>query len=151
MRDITRRWCAIGVVTTIVVIAPQSYVHTQQAPSPSADLATLFATGSVLQDRNGDGVIDFVNARVVLGERPSASDVSAAADLAARFGFETMAMNLPLSATPEAGTTAFIIGREGVRRAGVTPPPVTEMVTKVVVVTGVVKMLKPPVVLPNGI
>ena len=123
MRDITRRWCAIGVVTTIVVIAPQSYVHTQQAPSPSADLATLFATGGVLQDRNGDGVIDFVNARVLLGERPSASDVSAAADLAARFGFETMAMNLPLSATPEAGTTAFLIGREGVQRAGVTPPP----------------------------
>lgn len=33
----------------------------------------------------------------------------------------------------------------------VTPPPVTEMVTGVVVVTGVVKMLNPPVVLPAGI
>src|SRR5207247_11420522 len=49
-----------------------------------------------------------------------ARDVSAAEDVSARLGFETMAMNLPLSATPEAGTTAFIIGHDGAQRAGVT-------------------------------
>lgn len=121
MRDITRRWCAIGVVAVLTLIAPQPSVHTQPAPGLSADLATLFAPGGILQDRNGDGVIDFINARIVLGEAPSASDVSAAADLAARFGFETMAMNLPLSATPEAGAIAFIVGRDGTERAGITP------------------------------
>src|SRR5580693_2652048 len=101
MRNITRRWCARSVAAALVLIAPRAAVQTQRAPSPPADLATLFAPGGALQDRNGDGVIDFVNARVVLGERPGAADVSAAADLAARLGFETMAMNLPLSATPE--------------------------------------------------
>ena len=122
MRNITRRWCARGVAAAIVLIAPRAAVQTQRAPSPPADLATLFAPGGVLQDRNGDGVIDFVNARVVLGERPGAAEVSAAADLAARLGFETMAMNLPLSATPEAGATMFVVGRDGAQRAGVSPP-----------------------------
>ena len=103
--------CRIALVATLCGNA-----QTQPPPIPSADLATLFAPGGLLQDRNGDGVIDFVNARVVLGERPSAADVSAAADVAARLGFETMAMNLPLSSTPEAGATAFIVGRDGMQR-----------------------------------
>src|SRR3989442_5570471 len=128
MGDITRRWCAIGMVNVIVLIAPPASVHTQQAPSPFADLTTLFAPGGVLQDRNGDGVIDFVNARIVLGEKPSAADVSAAADVAARLGFQTMAMNLPLSDAHDTGPTAIIIGRDGARRMGVTPPDVTGLV-----------------------
>src|SRR5262249_21292786 len=86
MEDVTRTWCAIGLVTIIVLIAPPMSVQTQQAPSPSADLTTLFAPGGLLQDRNGDGVIDFVNARLVLGEKPSVADLSAPADLAARLG-----------------------------------------------------------------
>src|SRR5437773_2920927 len=118
----TRRWCAAGVMTTVALIGPRTSVHTQQVPSPSADLATLFTPGGILQDRNGDGVIDFVNARFVLAERPSAEDVCAAADVAARLGFETMAMNLPFSSIPEAGAAAFIIGRDGAQRAGLTPP-----------------------------
>jgi Zinc carboxypeptidase len=122
MRPINRGWCALGVVVGIALIAPRGLVRAQPAPDRSRDLATLFEPGGLLQDRNGDGVIDYVNARVVLAERPSAADVSAAADLAARLGFETMAMNLPLTATPEAGATALIVGGEGVRRAGVTPP-----------------------------
>ena len=122
MGDITRRWSAIGVVASVVSIAAGAAVQPRQAPSRLADLATIFTPGEVLQDRNGDGVIDFVNARIVLGEKPSAADVSAAADVAARFGFETMAMNLPLSSTPEVGATMFVIGRDGAQHAGVTTP-----------------------------
>src|SRR5439155_17584894 len=103
-------------------------VHTEQVPSPTADLTTLFAPGGILQDRNGDGVIDFVNARIVLGEKPSAADVAAAADMAARLGFGTMAMNLPLSDGQDTGPTAIIIGGDGARRMGVTPPEVTRLV-----------------------
>src|SRR6266487_2622697 len=118
----TRSWCAAGAMATFALIGPRTSVQTQQGVTASPDLATLFTPGGILQDRNGDGVIDFVNARFVLGERPSAEDVCAAADVAARLGFETMAMNLPLSSTPEPGAAAFIIGRDGARRAGLTPP-----------------------------
>jgi Zinc carboxypeptidase len=124
MGDITRRWTAIGVVASVVLIAPGA-VQMQQAPSRHADLITIFTPGDVLQDRNGDGVVDFVNARIVLGEKPSAADVSAAADVAARFGFETMAMNLPVLSGPETGTTAFIIGSDAARRMGATLPAAT--------------------------
>ena len=132
MGDITRRWSAIGVVASVLMIAPGTAVRTQQAPTRRADLATIFTPGDVLQDRNQDGVVDFVNARIVLGEKPSAADVSAAADVAARFGFETMAMNLPLLSGPAAGssaggTTSFIIGSDGARRMGATLPAATGM------------------------
>ena len=116
MRHITRRWCAIGTCVAIVLIVPASGVQTQQASTSPDDLATLFAPGGMLQDKNGDGVIDFVNARVVMGERPTAADVSAAADLAARFGFETMAMNLPLSSSAQPGATVMVVWGRAARR-----------------------------------
>jgi hypothetical protein len=138
MGDITKRWSAIGVVASVLLIAPGTAVRTQQAPAGHADLATIFTPGDVLQDRNGDGIVDFVNARIVMGEKPSAADVSAAADVAARFGFETMAMNLPLLSGPDAaeprgsgsgagGTMSFIIGSDGARRMGATLPAATRM------------------------
>jgi len=58
-------------------------------------LEDLFSRGFLLEDRNGDGLTDFVNARLVLGETPSPAVVAAASDVAARLGFETMAMDLP--------------------------------------------------------
>ena len=36
----------------------------------AAGISDLLKAGVVLQDRNGDGVVDFINARVVLGEQP---------------------------------------------------------------------------------
>jgi len=59
-------------------------------------LEDLFSPGFLVEDRNGDGLADFVNARLVLGESPSPAVVAAASDVAARLGFETMAMDLPL-------------------------------------------------------
>ena len=128
MKHIIRKWTsAVGVLASVALFAPGTAVQTQQAPTRPADLVSLFTPGGVLQDRNGDGFIDFVNARIVMAEKPSAADVSAAADVAARLGFETMAMNLPLLPTSSAsglaatpGATTFVIGADGVRRIGIT-------------------------------
>jgi hypothetical protein len=60
-------------------------------------LEDLFSLGFLVEDRNGDGFADFVPARIDLGDSPSPSAVAAASDVAARLGFETMAMDLPLS------------------------------------------------------
>src|SRR3954469_14555018 len=101
-----------------------------------ASLSAFFKPGVAFQDRNGDGVVDFVDARIVLPERPSATDVAAAANVAARLGYETTAMNLPVAraegARPEgaraegarafqasAGATIFI-GSKSLAQAGVT-------------------------------
>ena len=59
-------------------------------------LSDLFRPGVVFQDRNRDGAIDFVDARIVLPEQPSSAELAAASDVAARLGYETSAMNLPV-------------------------------------------------------
>ena len=64
MGHTTRRWSAIGVIASVLLIAPGTAVWTQQAPIRRADLATILTPGDLLQDRNGDGAVDFVNARI---------------------------------------------------------------------------------------
>src|SRR5215470_541631 len=71
---------------------------TQQSASTALALSDFFKPGVVFQDRNGDGAVDFVNARIVLAEKPIAGETAAAADVAVRLGYETSAMNLPLVA-----------------------------------------------------
>src|SRR5581483_11594125 len=91
-----------------------------QSARPAAaawDLGQVFQKGALFQDRNGDGVIDFVAARLVVGTNADASDVAAAADVAARLGFETAAMNLPLTA--EKGAVPIAIGAAGIARSGI--------------------------------
>ncbi len=80
-------------------------------------LEDLFSEGFLLEDRNGDGHVDFVSARLVLGESPSPAVVAAAADVAARLGFETMAMNLPLEGSGESPLIE-LVREEGSLRPG---------------------------------
>ncbi len=79
-------------------------------------LEALFQPGFLVEDRNGDGLADFVNAELVLGNTPSSATVAAASDIAARLGFETMAMNLPL--TEEHGRMGVAVGAEAASALG---------------------------------
>ncbi len=56
----------------------------------------LFSTRGLLLDANGDGLPDGARARVVVDETASAGEVAAAAEIAARLGLETMALDLPV-------------------------------------------------------
>jgi len=89
------RRLALAAATAAAVYASGTAARTDTAAAPAA-LSDFFKPGAVLQDTNGDGVVDFINARIVLAEHPSSVEVSAAADVAARLGFETSAMNLPI-------------------------------------------------------
>jgi len=60
------------------------------------DITGIFTEGYILQDRNQDDVIDFVNVRIILRTSPSEAEVVCAANIAARLGYETSAMNLEL-------------------------------------------------------
>jgi Zinc carboxypeptidase len=81
-------------------------------------LESLFrpGPGALLQDRNGDGLVDFVNVRIDIGARPSAALVAAASDVAARLGFETMSMDLPLR--PSDGAIEIVVGAPVERATG---------------------------------
>ncbi|HEY0876719.1 MAG TPA: hypothetical protein VGD94_24805, partial [Vicinamibacterales bacterium] len=104
--------CALAVLFALVVVErPDS----QNAPAAPSGLTDLFGPGGALQDTNGDDVTDFVAARILVAPQASASDVAAAANIAARFGFETMAMNLPITRRGEGATAdrlAVLVGRQ---------------------------------------
>src|SRR6185295_16987864 len=86
------------VLVVIVVIATAGAIgRTAPAETSAASLAELFKPGVMLQDRNGDGAIDFVDARIVLAGRPEAAEIAAATNIAARLGFETSAMDIPVA------------------------------------------------------
>ncbi len=60
------------------------------------DLSTLFSPGYILQDRNADEIIDFVDLTILLPPRPSEAVVASAMNIAARIGYETTAIDLDL-------------------------------------------------------
>lgn len=88
-----------------------------QPGSLPVSLTGLYEAGSAVADENGDGVPDRLLARLVLAEAPSAAEVAAAAEIAARLGFETMALDLPL---PEDSPMAIAVGEPALAALGVT-------------------------------
>ena len=110
--SIYARFAAVALVSVVGTGA------TAQEPA-SSGLEAVFSPGRILQDRNGDEVIDFVDAAIVVGESPTVSDIAAAADIAARLGYETMAMDIPLASMEESSGAAILVGSAALTRAGV--------------------------------
>ncbi|MDH3223648.1 MAG: cellulose biosynthesis cyclic di-GMP-binding regulatory protein BcsB, partial [Gemmatimonadota bacterium] len=77
---------------------------------PPLDLAGLFDVGHLVTDENGDGVPDGVGATLVLPPDPSTAVLAAATEVAARLGFETSAMNLPIPTGVDPARVAIVFG-----------------------------------------
>ena len=103
-----------AVVPSLLVVLGMGVVRAAAAQPES--LASLYELGGAILDTNGDGVPDELRARVVLADAPAASEVAAAAEIAARLGFETMALDLPL---PTDAEIAVAIGDEALSGLGV--------------------------------
>ena len=90
---------ALGSLACVLLLARPS-CGSAQVPADSVgrpnDVRDVLATGYILEDRNGDQVVDFVNVHIVLPASPGEAHVTAAANLAARLGYETSAMDLGL-------------------------------------------------------
>lgn len=78
----------------------------QTAPStPAVDrLGDPFATGWMLADTNGDGIADFINGKVVVHALPTSAENAAAADIAARLGYASTGLTLPLVVAADAAS-----------------------------------------------
>ena len=100
---------AVQAVAALLLATPWGASAQDAAASivPPSDIRDVFATGYMLEDRNGDQVVDFVNVRILLPSAPGEAHVTAAANLAARLGYETSAMNLGLTETGGGGTGRF--------------------------------------------
>ena len=107
------------IVAIMLLVAGGVSASAQEAP----DLAELFDLGQLVVDTNGDSVPDLVNASLVVGASPSVAETSAAAEVAARLGFETMAMDLPVARGAVEGIP-IVIGRSGLEASAIAAPAV---------------------------
>src|ERR1700722_14186903 len=80
------------VVAFAVCFQPANQAY-QQAPDHLLD---PFAPGWMLVDTNGDGIVDFVAGKVVVPDNPTAAENAAAANIAARLGFGSTGLTLPI-------------------------------------------------------
>lgn len=97
---------------------PEASTAQQGAAAATAlpPLQTLLDPGGpILRDRNGDGTIDLVDASIVLPDTPSPAEAAAAANVAARLGFESAEMNLPMRS---GGRVTIAVGAGALTRAG---------------------------------
>ena len=83
-------------LAAMTLLMPPSLSGQEAATEPPTltDLRAFADTGVVLQDRNGDEVVDFVDVKILLSPWPLEAEVAAAANLAARLGYETSAVDL---------------------------------------------------------
>ena len=77
--------------------AAQDATPAAQDATPGLGLEAVYEPGFLLEDRNGDGHLDFVRARLELPAAASDAEVVAAANIAARLGYETSSMDLPIA------------------------------------------------------
>jgi hypothetical protein len=88
------RVAPIAVATGFSLVLSMS-VLAQQA-KPETPIENVFQLGLIVQDTNGDQLADAVCGHVVVAPSPTAAENSAAANLAARIGYETTALTLPI-------------------------------------------------------
>ncbi len=95
-----------------------------QQAGPETPIENVFQLGLIVQDTNGDQLADAVCGHVVVASLPTAAENTAAANLAARIGYETTALTLPIvvrgSVPPGKGCTtekaSLWVGRGGAVR-----------------------------------
>src|ERR1700735_1863853 len=83
-------------------------------PAPVNRVADPFAIGWLLVDTNGDGIVDFINGKIVVPADPTAAENAAAANLAARLGFGTTGLTPPTVVSADhdsGGGPRIFIGR----------------------------------------
>jgi hypothetical protein len=84
----------LAVVLAGPSLVPRNHLHAD-ARGPQS-LTALVSVQSLTRDTNGDGLADAVAARVIVPASPTIGEVEAATNLAARLGYETTALTLPL-------------------------------------------------------
>jgi len=89
--------CSIIAAILIPIILNPILVNAgpEETPPPPS-LVRLFAPGHSVVDTNGDGLADALNAVIVIPDNPSPYHAAAAAELAARFGYQTTALSFPV-------------------------------------------------------
>jgi hypothetical protein len=84
--------------------------HGAETPAAASDLSALFKLGGTIADTNGDTFADAATFRFVLPPHPTAAQIAAAANIAARIGHETSSMDIPVQRAGEGPGIAITVG-----------------------------------------
>jgi hypothetical protein len=90
----------ISIATTLAcwLLSGTSILCGQQTTTETT-IENIFQMGLMAQDTNGDQIADAICGHVIVPKSPSAAENTAAANLAARLGYETSALTLPIVVT----------------------------------------------------
>src|SRR6266542_4693359 len=86
--------CAATVAAVSLAVNRQAAIRADSRGPQS--ITALVSANSLTRDTNGDSLADTVAARVIVPAAPTIADVEAATNLAARLGYETTALSLPI-------------------------------------------------------
>jgi len=107
----TFRWLPVLKNCVLLALTAGLFAFQRPAGSAMAPLGDPFATGWMLADTNNDGIADFVNGKIVVPPEPSAAENAAAADLAARIGYKTTGLTLPVVVTAASDGPRIFVGK----------------------------------------
>ncbi|HEY2017707.1 MAG TPA: M14 family zinc carboxypeptidase [Bryobacteraceae bacterium] len=117
MRVFTLNRLMVALVLVLVLACAFAF----QTQSETVDrLADPFATGTggstMLSDSNGDGIADVISGKVVVPAKPTAAENAAAADVAARLGYGSTGLTLPVvvSAAAAGNGPRIWVGKDAV-------------------------------------
>ncbi|MEX2467378.1 MAG: M14 family metallopeptidase [Gemmatimonadota bacterium] len=120
------RWLAASTIAILFQFLAFANAEAQSVVAQTAgfDLARVFDLGASVIDTNADGVPDRLNASLLLGPSPTPVEIAAAAEVASRLGFETMAMDLPIARGVSEDGITIVVGRGGLAESGLRAPGV---------------------------
>src|SRR5690348_4248408 len=100
----------------VILVCAARFSSSATPPVASVNpLEHAFEKGWMLVDTNGDDVTDFLRGHVIVPAQPTAAENTAAANLAARLGYETTGLTMPVvetenKATAENTEPKFFVG-----------------------------------------
>src|SRR5260370_22214255 len=102
------------------LLAPLCVLDVSYAFAATEHVRDAFEPGWVVIDTNGDGIADAVAGKIVVPAHPSSTENAAAANLAARIGFASTGLTLPIVVTAADQGPRIWVGKgavpESVRR-----------------------------------
>ena len=107
------------VLLASIIAAPGPGGAGPQDAGPLRSITDVFdPVRGIVRDSDSDGLADVVAARIIVAAKPAVEDALAAANLAARLGYETLSMDLPLVSSGETAarlqqvSLPILVGRE---------------------------------------
>ncbi len=88
----------LATLTVALVVVPEAALG--QTTDAETLLENAFRVGAIVRDTNQDKIADAVCGQVIVPDAPEASENAAAANIAARLGYESSGITLPIVTTP---------------------------------------------------